>query len=98
IAMKAGTIAAVSGSSARHASLRSAGATSVIAPEEMKTQTAAFDAAFDTVGGELRRNLMASLKPSGRLVLLGNASGNDTALPGDDIWLRQLRVEGLSTG
>jgi NADPH:quinone reductase len=98
IAMKAGTIVAVSGSPARQASLRSAGATAVIAPEEMKTQTAAFDAAFDTVGGELRRNLMASLKPSGRLVLLGNASGNDTALPGDNIWLRQLRVEGLSTG
>lgn len=54
------------------------------------------DVAIDPVGGDLRRTqayeLLAS---SGRLVLLGNASGQDTAFSGDSAWLGTRHVIGL---
>jgi NADPH:quinone reductase len=91
-------IIAVSGNPARYAALVRAGAHRVVSPNDLATMKESIDAAFDTVGGNVRLGLLRHLKPSGRLVLLGNASGADSALPGDDIWLRHLKIEGLSTG
>jgi NADPH2:quinone reductase len=91
-------VVAISGKGALHETLSRAGATKVVAPDDLGAVTDDLDAAFDTVGGELRLRLLRRLKTMGRLVLLGNASGANTALPGDEIWLRSLQVEGLATG
>jgi NADPH:quinone reductase len=98
VASGAAKIIAVSGSPARHAALLRAGASMVVTPTDLEEMPDSLEAAFDTVGGDMRLTLLRKLNPSGRLVLLGNASGADSALPGDDIWLRQLKIEGLSTG
>lgn len=92
------SIIAISGSPARRAALLQAGATVVVTPGEFEGFAEPLDAAFDTVGGPLRAALLRHLRPAGRLVLLGNASGLDEALSGDEIWMRSVIVEGLSTG
>lgn len=91
-------IIAVSRNSERVETLKRLGATRVVTPQEFIRVAPVLDAAFDTVGGPVRASLMTSLKDGGRLVLLGNASGEDASLSGDAVWLRSLRVEGLSTG
>lgn len=97
VAAGASDIVAVSGRPSQHAGLIAAGATRVVAPADI-AQIDHLDAAFDTVGGTLRVQLLQALQPAGHLVILGNASGEDVALPGDLIWQRNLNVEGLSTG
>lgn len=91
-------IIAVSGNETRVPAMKRAGATAIVSPEAFAASEQPIDTAFDTVGGEMRSNLLRRLKPAGRLVLLGNASGQDELLPGDEIWLRSLKVEGLATG
>ena len=80
------------------ADLRALGASEVMSPGEAARHVTDLDLACDTVGGDLRQALLRALRPGGRLVLLGNASGSDPALSGDEIWLRNISVEGLSTG
>lgn len=94
----AGAIIALSGSPARVTTLSRLGATAILAPDLFDTAEGEIDAAFDTVGGVIRLHMVRRLRPAGRLVLLGNASGHDMQLSGDDIWLRSLRIEGLATG
>ncbi len=94
----ASEIIAISGNPGAADTLRRAGATHVVAPGDFATDKQTFDAAFDVVGGKPRIDLLRRLKQGGRLVILGNASGDDTHLSGDDIWLRNLKVEGLTTG
>lgn len=94
----AGEIIAISGKVALHEALLRAGATRVVTPDDFRDFTEDLDTAFDPVGGDLRLRLLSRLRTRGRLVLLGNASGVDTTLPGDEIWLRSLQVEGLATG
>ncbi|TDD13727.1 zinc-binding dehydrogenase [Nonomuraea diastatica] len=56
------------------------------------------DIVIDPVGGRLRRQAFDRLAPFGRLLVLGNASGEDTPLSGDSIWLGSSSVIGLSVG
>ena len=98
VASGAGRIVAISGSPARRAALLQAGATAVVTPREFEGFAEPLDVAFDTVGGPLRLALLRHLRPAGRLVLLGNASAVDEVLSGDEIWMRSVIVEGLSTG
>jgi NADPH2:quinone reductase len=56
------------------------------------------DVVIDPVGGELRTRASAQLAPFGRLVALGNASGEDTAIAGDSVWQGTRQVLGLSPG
>jgi len=97
-ASEAGAIIALSGSPARAATLSRLGATEILTPEHFLNEEGLIDAAFDTVGGTMRLHMLRRLRMAGRLVLLGNASGQDVQLSGDDIWLRSLRIEGLATG
>lgn len=97
-ASEAGAIITLSGSPARAATLSRLGATEILTPEHFLNEGRDIDAAFDTVGGTMRLHMLRRLRMAGRLVLLGNASGEDVQLSGDDIWLRSLRVEGLATG
>lgn len=56
------------------------------------------DVVIDPVGGALRAEAFALLAPFGRLVVLGNASGQDPALSGDDAWHGTRQILGLSLG
>ena len=94
----AGQIIAISGSAERAATLKRLGATEIISTDDFTAGDRSIDAAFDTVGGPIRLHLARRLDTAGRLVLLGNASGEDMRLSGDDIWLRSLKVEGITTG
>jgi NADPH:quinone reductase len=57
-----------------------------------------FDVVIDPVGGRLRAQALTHLAPFGRLVILGNASGDDPALSGDAVWHGTCQVLGLSLG
>lgn len=92
------SIVAITSSPHREAALKQLGATCVMSLEMFTREDMQVDIGFDTVGGEHRARLMGKLRSAGRLLLLGNASGSDVGLSGDDIWLRSLHVEGLSTG
>ena len=92
------TIVAIASNSTRANALRRLGATTIVSPDAFAAADDMFDAAFDMVGGEVRLALLKHLRNNGRLILLGNASGEDSPFLGNDIWLRSLRVEGLSTG
>jgi NADPH:quinone reductase len=56
------------------------------------------DVVIDPVGGPLRRAAFDLLAPFGRLVVLGNASGEDTSVSGDEVWHGTRVVSGLSLG
>lgn len=95
---EAASIVAVASNRERTETLQRLGATTVVTPPAFSETALSFDAAFDSVGGPLRLKLLERLRPGGRMILLGNASGEDTALSGDEVWLRSIRVEGLTTG
>ena len=94
----AGQVLAISGNAERIPTLKKLGATEVVTVDDFAAQQHAIDAGFDTVGGAVRLHLLRRMNTGGRLVLLGNASGKDVPLSGDDIWLRSLKVEGIATG
>lgn len=56
------------------------------------------DIVIDPVGGRLRREAFESLAPFGRLMVVGDASGQDEPLSGDAAWLGSRQVIGLSVG
>ena len=56
------------------------------------------DIVIDPVGGELRARAFEQLAPFGRLVVLGNASGQDQALSSDAAWHGTRHIAGLSLG
>ena len=91
------SVLAISAKEGLAAELMALGASEVMSPGEA-ARLADVDLACDTVGGDLRQAFLRALRPGGRLVLLGNASGSDPALSGDEIWLKNVSVAGLSTG
>lgn len=56
------------------------------------------DVIVDPVGGELRGQAFERLAPFGRLLVLGNASGQDRALSGDAAFYGTRQVMGFSLG
>lgn len=56
------------------------------------------DVVIDPVGGELRARAYDRLAPFGRLLVLGNASGEDPGLSADAAWHGTRHVAGLSLG
>jgi NADPH:quinone reductase len=56
------------------------------------------DVVIDPVGGDPRAKAYQLLAPLGRLLVLGNASGEDHALSSDAAWLGSRQVIGLSLG
>jgi NADPH2:quinone reductase len=74
--------------------------TDVVLTGDLETGLAeeAVDVVIDSVGGHLRRQLFDHLAPFGRLVVLGNASGEDVALSSDAAWHGTRTVTGLSLG
>lgn len=56
------------------------------------------DVVIDSVGGPLRAAAFGRLAPFGRQVVLGDASGDDRPLSGDDAWLATRTLAGLNIG
>ncbi|CUW30365.1 MULTISPECIES: quinone oxidoreductase family protein [Streptomyces] len=56
------------------------------------------DVVVDPVGGELSRRAYQLLAPFGRLVVLGNASGQEHPVTTDSAWLGTRQLLGLSLG
>lgn len=56
------------------------------------------DVVVDPVGGESRTRAYDRLAPFGRLLVLGNASGEDPALSADAAWHGTRQILGLSLG
>jgi NADPH2:quinone reductase len=92
----ASEIIAASRSERRYDTLRTLGATRIVAPFDFAAE--GLDAVFDTAGGDIRLRMLNALRNDGHMFILGDASGDDTALPGDTIWRHTLRVTGLATG
>lgn len=58
-----------------------------------------YNVIMESVGGDLRRTCLKGLAPQGRMLLLGNVSGDTTSLiPSQDIWLKSLQISGLNLG
>lgn len=91
-------IIAISGNAERAPTLKRLGATEIVSTDDFIASNRLIDAAFDTVGGPIRLHMARQMNVTGRLVLLGNVSGEDVQLSGDDIWLRSLTIEGITTG
>lgn len=54
---------------------------------------------LDPVGGELRRASLEGLAPRGRMLVLGNVSGDAaSSISAQSIWLKNLTVRGLNLG
>jgi NADPH2:quinone reductase len=56
------------------------------------------DVVIDPVGGDLRTRAYEQLAPLGRLLVLGNASGQDRSISADSAWLGSRQVLGLNVG
>jgi NADPH2:quinone reductase len=52
----------------------------------------------DPIGGQLRETAFDHLAPYGRHLVLGDANGDDRAIPGDATWLGTRTVSGLNLG
>ncbi|MDP9810183.1 NADPH2:quinone reductase [Rhizobium tibeticum] len=94
----AARIVAISSKSDLEKELQLLGASEVVSPVQFAVAEVNLDFAFDTVGGELRLSMLRALKAGGQLMVLGNASGSDSRISADEIWLRNISVAGLSTG
>lgn len=58
-----------------------------------------FDVIIDPVGGSLRDQSFALMKPGSRLIVAGNASGDWThAVKTNDLWLGSMTVAGFNAG
>ncbi|QIQ01232.1 quinone oxidoreductase family protein [Streptomyces liangshanensis] len=66
-------------------------------PEALDGQL--FDVVIDPVGGALRTRSLDLLAPSGRLLLVGNASGDwDSVIDSNRVWVSSVTVSGFSAG
>lgn len=58
-----------------------------------------FDIIIDAVGGALRSQSLSLLKPGGRLIVVGNASGDwANQVKTNDLWLGSVTVAGFNAG
>ncbi len=58
-----------------------------------------FDVIIDPVGGALRTELVKLLKPTGRLIVVGNASEDwDHRVSSNDFWLGNTSIAGFNAG
>ena len=91
---------------ARRSSLAAARASAlpydeVIASEDLLTALGGqrFDVVIDPVGGQVRTDSLRVMKPLGRMLLVGNASGDwQHTVATNDLWLGSLAMAGFSSG
>jgi NADPH:quinone reductase len=97
-------VIAVVGRRSSEDAVRVAGATDVVLRGELDgalqalTDGRGVDVVVDPVGGPARKASFAALAPFGRLVVVGNASGEDVAVSTDGVWHAMTSVAGFSLG
>ncbi len=97
------TVVAGAGSAGRVAALEPLGADLVVDysepdwAERVRERTGGLTLAYDGVGGDVGRQALELLRPGGRLVLYGYASGSPTRFDTDDVITRGISV-GWSLG
>jgi len=73
----------------------------VIASEDLLTALGGqrFDVVIDPVGGQVRTDSLKVMAPLGRMLLVGNASGDwQHTVATNDLWLGSLAIAGFSSG
>lgn len=69
----------------------------VLLTDDLPASRASFHVVVDAVGGTLRTESLRLLRPLGRVVVVGNASGaQDVNIAANDLWLNSTGVAGLS--
>lgn len=58
----------------------------------------AIDAVFDPVGGAVQQRSLELLRPLGRIIPLGNASGEESVHASNALWLNNVTVSGFNMG
>ena len=97
------TVVAGAGSADRVAALEPLGADLTVDysepdwPERVREHTDGITLAYDGVGGDVGRQALELLRPGGRLVMYGHASGSPTRFDTDDVITRGISV-GWSLG
>ena len=97
------TVVAGAGSADRVAALAALGADLTVDyslpdwPDQVRERTGAITLAYDGVGGDVGRQALELLRPGGRLVMYGFASGSPTRFDADDVIERGITV-GWSLG
>ncbi len=92
-------IVGVTGSAERAHLARVNGCTEVlIAPDQTALSAIAPDVVFDPVGGAMRVEALAALRPLGRYLVVGNASGIDSPVMPDALWHASHSIAGFSLG
>jgi NADPH:quinone reductase len=97
------TVVAGAGSADRVAALEPLGADLAVDysrpgwPEQVRERTDGITLAYDGVGGDVGRQALELLRPGGRLVMYGYASGSPTRFDTDDVIARGISV-GWSLG
>lgn len=97
-------VIAVVGRESAVAGAEEAGATDVVLRSELDgalrglTEGRGVDVVLDPVGGAARRQAFEQLAPFGRLVVVGNASGEDVPFSSDGVWHAMTGVAGFSLG
>jgi NADPH2:quinone reductase len=78
---------------------RRLGLDEVVLTSDLGAHTERYDVVVDAVGGQLRERGLSLLAPLGRLLVVGNASGEDDhAFGANRLWLANAGVVGLNVG
>jgi NADPH2:quinone reductase len=84
------------GSEAKFEAARAFGYDEVILRADL-ADAGQFDVVVDMVGGPARQGSLDRLAPSGRLVVMGNASGaEDVAISANELWFSNKTVSGFN--
>lgn len=92
----AGRVVGTVGSEAKVEAARAFGYDEVILRADL-ADAGQFDVVVDMVGGPARQGSLDRLAPSGRLVVMGNASGaEDVAISANELWFSNKTVSGFN--
>lgn len=95
----AARVVGIVSSESKAAAVRGFGFDDVIIAARLEDLDERFDIIVDPVGGELRTKSMNLLAPLGRLLAVGNASGDaDTSVGANELWLSNAGVIGFNVG
>lgn len=96
--LRAGTITGVVSNAGNVERAQGYGYDRVVLADDVETiDTARFDVIVDPVGGPHRESALSLLRPLGRLLIVGNASGREQAMVGtNDLWLGNAGVIGVN--
>ncbi|WP_026939948.1 quinone oxidoreductase family protein [Humibacter albus] len=93
----AGSVIGVVGSATSVPAAQARGFDEVLTADQVAGSNARFQVIIDPVGGPIRERALSLLRPLGRMVVVGNASGAEQLLIGtNDLWIGNAGVVGLN--